>query len=541
MYVEGFKAQQQFDQHADHFRCSLAYQLDLERRNQWLGKHTVAALFQGEYSWAENIFYREYNAGPGNSQLIDSATNQILRRTYLSFNTPNGARGAIDPWSDPIPESPGVKPAMLLNAPYPATMTKSESDMVVAHNRFLNERLVFTAGRRRDILVTNTAVSGGERVPNSTNLWWSEHDLFDPSKEKRFVGYTGTFGMFVAPLRWMGLTYNQSNSVQPQDLLSVFNQQQGVRSGEGRDYGIRLNLLGNRLYVSVNSYTNTDLNANIQGASTPRTAALPALNSIARTQLILGRPLPKSMTDAGIDQLYSGGFETGDLSGRGTEIEVTGEIAKGWSVMMNFSHNKLTATNTAPDMNGFLREVKGSWSGNPTLLSETLGSVATYVRQRDNTPDRDFNQKPATFNDAYEYAVSVMDAVNRREGQTPFGHNEDAFNFFISHRFAPDAPSVLKRSRIGFGGNWRSASVIGYDLANNNAPIMGDSFFIGKLMLGKRIPLPNGQSIDLQLNIDNLFAEQDMLPFAATAPGEVVRYRYPRSRQSWELRAQYSF
>jgi hypothetical protein len=76
------------------------------RRHAWFGRHSVAASYQSDKNFFGNGVIAEYNLAPNNSQPIDSATNIILRRTYLDFSTPGGAHGALDPWKNPIPESP---------------------------------------------------------------------------------------------------------------------------------------------------------------------------------------------------------------------------------------------------------------------------------------------------------------------------------------------------------------------------------------------------------------------------------------------------
>ena len=49
------------------------------------------------------------------------------------------------------------------------------------------------------------------------------------------------------------------------------------------------------------------------------------------------------------------------------------------------------------------------------------------------------------------------------------------------------------------------------------------------------------QAFDVQLNIENLFKQEDLLPYSAVSPGNVVRYILPATRQNWTLRATYSF
>ena len=72
------------------------------------------------------------------------------------------------------------------------------------------------------------------------------------------------------------------------------------------------------------------------------------------------------------------------------------------------------------DVNGFLAAVKPDWERSQTRLDDTPAAVATFVRTRDGTPSRDFVLNPATLNDVYGYAVSVMDPFNRGSGKAPF-------------------------------------------------------------------------------------------------------------------------
>jgi len=50
-----------------------------------------------------------------------------------------------------------------------------------------------------------------------------------------------------------------------------------------------------------------------------------------------------------------------------------------------------------------------------------------------------------------------------------------------------------------------------------------------------------GQAVDVQLNIENLFKNEDLLPYSAATPGNVVRFILPRVRQTWSMRATYTF
>ena len=189
----------------------------------------------------------------------------------------------------------------------------------------------------------------------------------------------------------------------------------------------------------------------------------------------------------------------------------------------------------------FLGGVKGPWSGNRTTLDDTPAAVATFVRARDGTPSRDFVTNPATVNDVYEYSLSVVDPFLRGTGKAPFAHVATTGNAFTSYRLGDGAPSWLRGARAGLGANYRGPAVIGYDAARGDAAIPGRSSIIWNGMLGRRLALRRGQSLDLQLNVENLFGQEARLPYSATAPGVIVRYLLPRVRHSWTLRATYGF
>ena len=59
-------------------------------------------------------------------------------------------------------------------------------------------------------------------------------------------------------------------------------------------------------------------------------------------------------------------------------------------------------------------------------------------------------------------------------------------------------------------------------------------------MLRKRFPLRANRAVDVQLNVNNLFGQEDILPYSATAAG-VSRWFLQRQRQSWTLQMAFTF
>ncbi len=543
-YVQSQAVRQLFDQRSETWRATVGYELNLSRHRAWLGRHSLAAAWQKERSYFGNGNIAEFNLAPGTSQPIDSATNTILRRTYLEFNKPGGARGGLDAWANPIPESPGMKAGFVFNNLYPWVAQKNTSGMLALQSRWAGDRIVFTGGYRRDRAEVMDANAGGVRLPNSTNAWLVRPYRFDGALRTVSTGATKTIGTVVTALPWLGLSYNRSQSVFPQGAFKdIFAQVLPPIEGDGQDYGVRLMLLGGRLSANLNVYRADGVNQFQPSLNAPKNNISTASNAALTTLRARGQPLPASVTAAGITLLNteSQARDASDLAGRGTEIEITGRLAPGWSVTLNLARNQLKQANILSDSMAFLGSVKADWEKSTTRLDDTPAVVATFVRTRDATPQRDFVTNPATFADVYAYSLAVAEPFLRGTGKSPFAHVEQTFNTFTSYRFAADAPRFARGVRAGLGANYRGPAVIGYDNANNDAVILGRSAITWSGMLGKRFALRRGQSLDLQLNVENIFGQEARLPYSATAPGVIVRYLLPRVRHSWTMRATYGF
>lgn len=539
LYVEGQAQSRPFDWDQDQFRATLGYELDLTRRCTWFGRHMFSGMFQRDNSTSATWVQREYNGTPNNNQLIDTATNSIYRRTYLDFTTPGGLRGAMDPWATPL-DAPGVKSAWYVVGATGSRLVRTDSAMMVSQSRFLRDKIILTAGYRSDAMKDwRGAEDPTLKVPNSTNLYYGISNLRLPVA--KFSGNTSSLGVVALPLPWLSVSYNQSNSVNPQTAPDPYNVQYGNRDGEGRDFGLRFNLRDGRLWLSVNYYETDDKNQQINTFVQQQQAMNASVPYVIDALKASGQALPASMVAAGASQWTGGNGHTVDSTGDGVEVELVGAISQRWSVAFNYSRNNLGLSNLAPFHNLFIQEVAAAWKGNDTPLLETTTQLATYVRTRDNTPGRDFAVQPATIADAYAFAALQVAEINRADGQQPMQFQRDSFNVFTSYRFGEAVPGWLRGLRVGGGANYRSAPVIGYNAADSNAPIHGRREFLVNAMLGRSFKLKSGNVFDLQLNLQNLLGEHDMLPFQASEPGKILVYRYPSVRRSWALKACYRF
>ncbi len=293
-YVQGQAERQLGDNRGETWRTTLGYELDLTRRRAWLGRHSLAAAWQKDRTLSSNGVVAEYNLAPGNSQPIDSVTNLIFRRTYLDFSQPGGVRGGLDPWANPIPETPGMKAGFVFKRDSPWVLQKNTSGMLALQSRWAGERIVFTGGYRRDRADVMEANAGGMRVPNSTDAWSLQHYRFENSPVTSQTGATKTLGAVVTALPWLGFSYNQSQSVFPQgNVKDIFASIRPPIVGDGRDYGVRFNLLDGRLYANVNFYRADGANQFQPSLNSPKNNISAAANAVLTTLRAQGQPLPR--------------------------------------------------------------------------------------------------------------------------------------------------------------------------------------------------------------------------------------------------------
>ncbi len=542
LYINSFPFTTFQDWDFETFRAIAGYELDLTEVNRWLGRHTFTGLYQEEEQYYKVINHNLWNTTPNDGLPIDNPQHLVVYRSYLDFSSPNGLRGAIDPWSNPIPTETGVTAEFVMwrNANR-LRLTELETLMGVWQGRFLNDRVILTAGYRTDDQLTDIADSGGQRYIEGTNLWLTPHNVFDDdSNLSTFSGDTKTFGVFIQPLEWLALTHNQADSVLPESLWDLLGRPLPNRSGEGKDYGLRLNLLDKRLYVNVNYFENDDANRLFnEGIQFLVRGYNQMIGPIISTSTEEGIPLPQIFADAGVDE-FQGGRDLATSTSEGFEFEVVGQIMRNWNISFNFSRTDTSLSSAATRTNEFHEAVASAWANNNTPLNDSNDAINNYVIQRDNTPDRDFTLNPPTFADAYEAGTASLAIANAQVGSIPYRHVRDAINVFTNYRFGRDAWGIFQDARIGIGANYRDAPVIGYDASNEDAPIFGDEDWLVTLMIGKKVAVWGPKHVvDFQLNITNLLGNEGLVPMSAAVPGEVLRHYYPRQRRTLELRAVY--
>ena len=421
LYIEGWGAGRNFEEWSDYYRITVSRELDLTDRSEWLGHHTFAGLWQLDEELTNTAPFSEYNTTPNNNDRIRFAQNGILRRTYLDLS-PGGAKWFANPRENPVPTDTGVTAEFIHRGVWADVLNETEAVMGVLQSRFWDDRLIFTTGYREDKLTTNRATQGGEDFPGSINfLRLKPHTIFEKDREDVFKGDTTTFGGFFSVLPWLGLTFNTSESIQPQTQTDIYGDPIGTRSGEGDDYGLRFKLLDDKVYFSATYWESADANQRISGTARIQWSPVHrAFNQVFDASVDAGVPLPAKLESRGLQQFDASFWDVSDFVGSGLEYELTGNITPQWSISLNYSSNDMeVGSNYAPGFHAFIVDNQSLYQGNQNVLLEApIVNVRNFIIERDNSPGRDFTAEPATFNDVWEFGNQVLAQV--RQLSRPF-------------------------------------------------------------------------------------------------------------------------
>jgi len=222
-----------------------------------------------------------------------------------------------------------------------------------------------------------------------------------------------------------------------------------------------------------------------------------------------------------------------DLKSEGMEIEGVANITENWRLFFNIAKQEVSSTNTAPLFARFIQETVDP-------LLDRYGKFSTSDAQVESIL-------------SWTNRVGLINAKTVIASDGGIKTNEVRkwrWNVGTNYTFSQD--SKMKGWNIGGAVRWQDEIGIGRpvindpdlgfvpDLAN---PIFGPDEMINDGWIGWVRPLQlaghDGQW-NLQLNIRNLFDEDDLIPVVANPDLTIPVYRIPAER-TWELRSSYRF
>lgn len=243
---------------------------------------------------------------------------------------------------------------------------------------------------------------------------------------------------------------------------------------------------------------------------------------------------------------------TNDLRSEGLEIELTANPLPNWRMTLNAARIEAKRSNILPDWEAFVAANQDLWFdgyNNPLDTSQLnywtidgfadlrhWGGTTTYSSAADTFGGR-------MMQDVYGPYVNALSGEGRAVNEL----RKWRVNFVTNYTFNS---GFLKDVNVGGALRWQDKSAIGYLPQYNadaniwitdvNHPFFGPSETNYDFWVGYRRKLSDNVTWEIQLNIRDLFANDDLIPIAANPDGTVAQVRIP-AETTWALTNTFSF
>ena len=289
------------------------------------------------------------------------------------------------------------------------------SGMIASQLYLLKNRLVLTGGVRSD--TQKRYQTRGVRDPAAEALL-SGSGSFIPVEpngilQSKSSGDTYTAGGVYHFRPWLTGFYNRSSSVNVPGNQRIFASDPSLlepsasapsRHGQTQDYGLKVSLLRDQLFVTATSFNTSATNdTGFSGFQVPGQAR-PIWQALRDSGLLTGEELALATGHA---DLNVNGY-TFDSRSKGYELEIVGQIRPRWSVSLNFSKTESIRTNVAPDARAYINYWRPYW----LKFKDVQVPQSTTTPGTEYRPYEDF-RTPAQIAATGDFTINT-DTVNER-------------------------------------------------------------------------------------------------------------------------------
>ena len=535
----------------DTFRGQAAYKLDLTTSNnwmKWLGRHSIVGYEEERltktYSYrfrdvitSDNPFfapagvpkgnqsgtvapiwtrpYFHYYVGDNNGQNVDYAPAAFKQGQY-SYSWLNPATNQWTADNVTLGES-GIQEG---SAGGFGLENLLKTHGVVLQSAILDDRLIFTGGKRHDEN-NNKFQKPSVLMPDGYTFNYAAMDGFvndtlfkvgpwatrtGDTKTKGFVvkpfrgwasldkaaSESGAAGFFAGLLRGLDMHYNQSDSFTPDNpAITVTLETLTNPTSVGKDYGFSLNLWQDKLVLRANRYTTNQINnRNGQfGTFGQRTLRMDIQNFAGNSDAIslqrqarawVGAANPTFTTaqvDAAVygimkltpDQIatFNGNNigETQDITAKGDELELNFNPDRFWTFKANVTKTESLDANVAPHITAWVAQRLPVW--------EAIIDPRTGVKWLDQGYTNDLPSATGGTPRAFltGNVVAPIQLAQATQGKSRPEIREWHYNASASVRLAKyTEQKYLKNMTVGSSIRWESKGAIGY----YGIPVNGD-------------------------------------------------------------------
>jgi len=383
-YVDMASAVGQNTEHRTQWRVTLSDERVLPRIGRLrLGALGESAEFKQRFDMLNQFWLAgpEITSGGAFNPTPENGQNRVIHRYYL-----NDISESYDPRFT-IPGPYPIMSSMKYQDPRTGSLTdiylhefnangvnpnysnrRVDSYMGVGQLYLLRDRLVGTFGYRSDRLKSQIGRAfrdpAAEAIRANTGVWRIE----DPSTAEPdyFSGETYTAGAVLHIKPWLAVFYNQSRNrniprtffTTPSDPTETATPDPSpTPMGTTDDYGIKLSLLDNRVFVTATTY-HTISKGEITG-NPARTSVANIWTGLANSTLLSEQEATAALGRA--DVIRQATQLTRNSESEGYELEIVGRPLNGWSVSINYSYAKTAQSDIGPEFRAYMDYWKPYW------------------------------------------------------------------------------------------------------------------------------------------------------------------------------------
>lgn len=572
-----------------NWRATLAYEFDFTESDGWarhLGSHRAMGLVSSRSYDTSYLRWRQmavsHNPWVNPENLSAGAGGAIYRRMYLggidgtvdydpgvvlngplttSFNVaypsgPVAADAPLDSWNWTQEQ---VQLDNELHFVSPATEQETDSEAVVLQSYLWDRKIVTTLGWRTDDNKGRSSLfppidpATGRADPADIGTEWNDWQSVS--------GDTTTAGIVVKPTEWLNFHYNQSDNFSPAGV--VYDISTGdplpLPTGEGKDWGVGLNLFEGKLYANLNFFEATQANSRVGGTGTfvwrmgyfdedffgdwagyvAESEGLSGAAAESRVAEILQVP-------EGFNTYNDSVEGTSTLEAEGVEFQLVYNPIPNWNMKFNVAQQETVFSNIAPEYDRWREQRMAVWqAAQSDALPEGFQSFWDY--NNDEAPfdiGTKRNALHGTLNTPELWFTANVDAPmalqKKLEGKVTPNQREWRWNFITNYRFIDGA---LEGFGVGGSARWEDTSVIGYlggepdpdgvlRQLDPNRPVYSGEEFHMDLWASYEMPVMSDKaSLRFQLNVRDVLEDGSLEPIGVNPNGQKTAYRIVDPRQ----------
>lgn len=565
----------------ENSRAVLAYQLDMTQESgwqKWIGRHRLAAYgeFKETIRSPQGLRYRDKvvsnNPWVNTANKTAGAHTSIWPRYYLGdatgFNIDYSPVGLEKYNGDFNMRWFNATPAVNRWVEEPVTVEEiyfalgKERSQIrtmggVWQGFLWNERIIPTWGYRKD---RQRRVNNVPAVvdPSTGLIPTANLDVF-PATWSNVGGVTETRGIVVKPLNWLSFHYNEADNFQPApEEYNIYRQLLPNPTGDGKDYGFRLNLLQGKLTIGYNEYETfeKDKRSTI-GVVMTRIRRLETdggndtggdndLDDFLTNELLTLYP---TWTAVQIENeaeklmgLKPGQLETlrnlglndvNNATSKGKEIEINYNPNRYWTLKANLTQQLAIDSDLSPNAQKYISERLPVWT---TVRGPASGTLWW------GTSPGNASQNPQLFYEGIVLAPLklAITTQNKPKPQT----REWRFNMTTNYKLAGMTDHKwLKNLDVGGSLRWNGKVAIGFlgeapdpdgvvRSLDGNKPVFDKARYSADFSAGYNLRLMNDRvRCRLQLNVRDVFESGRLEAVGVNPDGTFWNYRIINPRQ----------